>query len=291
MPTRPAGERIELNRVGVRDVPSGVVHLQARVASWSERRLKLAHLPGRSLAVAGALAMLGMIALGPSAVAEVNISPAQAEQGGAAEVTLQVRNDRPGVWTTKVEVQLPPETPIGEVYPMSVPGWAPVSTSRELDTPIDGLHNSGLTSVTSAITWIRSDDAPKPPEVENLVIQLGPLPTVNELVLTVIQTYSDGKTQRWSGPTPAGAGVAAGPGTVLRLTPPAAAGESEATQPDAAAPAAPGQGRTLAQLGLIGAGIVGGVLISAFVMVTIGSKSRARKSGESPAEEKADVVA
>ena len=231
-----------------------------------------------------ALAMMGLIALGPAAVADVNISPAQAVQGGEAELTFQVSNDRPGVWTNKVEVKFPDATPIGEIYPMSVAGWAPVATSRELDTPVDGVHNSGLTTVTSALTWTRADDAAKPPAVENLKVQLGPLPTTSEMVLTVIQTYSDGKTKPWSGPT------ATGSGTVLKLEPAAAAAAPAAT--DAATVATtPEEGGTGTEIGLIIAGIIAGMLISALAAVTIGSKSRSNRAAEDSADQKEDVVA
>jgi uncharacterized protein YcnI len=206
--------------------------------------------------------MIGLVALGPAASADVNISPATADQGGAAELTFQVRNDRPGVFTTKVEIQFPEATPIAEVYPMSVSDWAPVATSRNLDTPVDGIHNSGLTVVTSALTWIRAENAPKAPAVENLKVQLGPLPKLNEMVLTVLQTYSDGKVVRFSGPSAAGPAGPAGNGTVLRLQPPAANAAAPAEEEPAAAEPA-GSGQTAGQLGLIGAGIVAGVLISA----------------------------
>jgi uncharacterized protein YcnI len=231
-----------------------------------------------------------MVALGPAAVADVNISPPQADQGGAVGVTFKVRNDRPGVWTKQVEVQFPEETPIGEIYPMSVADWAPVATNRELDEAVDGVHSSGLTTVTSSIKWTRSEDAPKAPEVEELSLQMGPLPKIDNLVFTVIQTYSDGKSQRWSGPTEAGPGTPAGPGTVLRLVPAAAGAPELAPAEEVATPAAAEEGSTLAQLGLIGAGIVGGVLISALAVVTIGSRNRAGQSAD-PAEQKEDVVA
>jgi len=235
--------------------------------------------------VAGsALAMMGLIALGPAAAADVNISPAQAVQGGEAELTFQVSNDRPGVWTNKVEVKFPDATPIGEIYPMSVAGWAPVATSRELDTPVDGVHNSGLTTVTSALTWIRADDAAKPPAVENLKVQLGPLPTTSEMVLTVIQTYSDGKTQTWSGPT------ATGTGTVLKLQPAAAAAPAPAATDAATVATTPEEGGTGTEIGLIIAGIIAGMLISALAAVTIGSKSRSNRAKDS-ADQKEDVVA
>ena len=233
--------------------------------------------------------MLGLIALAPGAAADVNISPPTAEQGGAAEITLQVRNDRPGVFTKQVEVQFPQATPIAEVYPMSVPNWAPIATSRKLDAPVQGIHNDGLTIVTAAVTWIRADDAPKAPVVESLGLQLGPLPKLDELVLTVVQTYSDGTVKRWSGPSAAGAGVPAGNGTVLHLQP--AAAHATPTEEDTLPPAAAGQGGTGTQLGLIAAGIVAGVLVSALAVVTIGNRSRAERPAEDVAEEKADVVA
>ena len=103
-----------------------------------------------------------LLAFGPAAVAEVDVSPAQAGQGSAAALTLQVRNERPGVFTTKVEVLFPQDNPVAEIYPMSVPNWAPLSTSRTLDQPIQGVHDSGVTEVTSAITWIRTADDPRP---------------------------------------------------------------------------------------------------------------------------------
>jgi uncharacterized protein YcnI len=236
--------------------------------------------------IGGALALAGLIAFGPAAMADVDISPAQAEQGSAAALTFNVRNDRPGVYTTKFEVKFPQATPIAEIYPMSVDGWAAVATSRELDTPVDGVHNSGLTTVTSALTWIRADDAPKAPAVEKLSVELGPLPQLDKLVLTAVQTYSDGKTATWSGPT------ASGTGTVLTLTPPAAA--AAPADDGSAAVTAPEEGNTGAELGLIAAGIVAGVLISALAVVTIGSRSRtarAARDAESQTEEKSDVSA
>jgi uncharacterized protein YcnI len=238
--------------------------------------------------VAGAaVAVIGVIALGPAAVAEVNLSPSTAPQGGAAKIVFQVENDRPGVITKQVEVQFPQDTPIAEIYPMSVAAWAPIATSRKLDQAVAGIHSDGLDIVTSKITWIRADDAPKSaPPVENFTVELGPLPTVDELVLTVIQTYSDGTVKRWSGPSADGAGA----GTVLKLQAAEAAAGPEAAEEVAAAPAAE-SGNTGAQLGLIGAGIVAGVLVSALAVVTIGSRFRTDRAAEEKTEEKPEPKA
>jgi uncharacterized protein YcnI len=221
--------------------------------------------------------------MGPAAVADVTISPAEADQGSAAELTFQVRNTRPGVSIKQVKVEFPQATPIAEVYPMSVSNWAPIATSRDVDEPLQGIHNSGLTTVTTAITWVRAEGAPKAAPVENLVVQLGPMPALDELVLKVEETYSDGKVETFNGPS------ATGNGTVLRLKPAAAAAApAEEGDPEAAAPAE--DGNTGAQLGLIGAGIVVGLLVSALAVVTIGSRSRTKEPAED-AEETADVGA
>jgi uncharacterized protein YcnI len=236
--------------------------------------------------VAGAaLAVIGVITLGPAAVAEVNLSPSTAPQGGAAKIVFQVDNDRPGVFTKQVEVKFPQDTPIAEVYPMSVAGWAPIATSRKLDQAVAGIHTDGLDIVTSAITWIRADDAPKSaPAVENFTVELGPLPTVDELTLTVIQTYSDGTVKSWSGPSADGSGA----GTVLKLQAAAAAAGPEAAAEEVAPAPAAESGNTGAQLGLIGAGIVAGVLVSALAVVTIGSRFRTDRATEEKPEPNAE---
>lgn len=226
--------------------------------------------------MSGGLALLALIVLSPAAMADVNVAPAQVDQGSAAAITLHVRNDRPGVFTTKVEAQFPQANPIAEIYPMSVPNWAPIATSRQLDTPIQGVHSEALTVITSAVTWIRAEDAPKAPAVEDLKLELGPMPQLDQITLTVLQTYSDGKVKKWSGPG------ASGTGTVLKLQP-AAAAPTEAAAEDVAA-TVPGQGRTGVQLGLIGAGIVAGMLISAFAVVTLGNRHRPERPAEDDTE-------
>ena len=38
---------------------------------------------------------------------------------------------------------------------MSVNGWAPRISSRTLDKPVAGIHSSGVSTVTTAVTWVR----------------------------------------------------------------------------------------------------------------------------------------
>lgn len=164
-------------------------------------------------AVALSAVTLGLFA--PDASAHVEISPATAVQGEAASVTFRVHGDRPGAHTTAVRVDLPDQPAIAEVYPMSVPDWIPATEVRTSPDKLPGIHGSGLTFATSAVVWTRAADAPPGSGTEELRLELGPMPSVPELVFEVTQTYSDGVVQRWRGRPPAGPG----PGTVLTLTP------------------------------------------------------------------------
>lgn len=244
----------------------------------------------RRLVPALGLAVTGGLLLSSPAAADVTISPAQAVQGDAASVTFRVGNHRAGAHTTKVEINLPAETPIAEVYPMTVADWAPRIVSRPVDRPLPGIHGGGLTTATSAVVWTRASDAPPAPAVEELRLELGPLPYVDRLVFTVVQTYSDGTVQRWSGPS-------SGPGTALTLTrapsAPAAGhghGRKAAATPDPAAAAAavvaaPAAGSALSTaagpdrsdvnaLTVVGVGGFSLVLTALIVYVTRGSSRR-----------------
>jgi uncharacterized protein YcnI len=160
-----------------------------------------------------------------TASADVVITPTHARQGDEADVTFRVTEDRPGVHTTQVEVQFPAATPIPEIYPLSDPYWAPKITYRELSHPVQGHHGSGSTTVASGITWFRAAPAAPSGVPAELRVAMGPMPEVDRLPLTVLQTYSDGQVRRW----PSASGAQDEAGLVLLLTPAAA-------QPNAAAP-------------------------------------------------------
>jgi uncharacterized protein YcnI len=59
-----------------------------------------------------AVGVVGLVS-SPGAWADVTITPTQADQGGATNLTFQVPDDRGSAYTTKVVVQLPPAAPIG----------------------------------------------------------------------------------------------------------------------------------------------------------------------------------
>ncbi|MEH0985921.1 DUF1775 domain-containing protein [Micromonospora sp. CPCC 205556] len=176
---------------------------------------------------------------GAAQAAEVTTTPTRAVQGGAVEVTFVVPEERPGTRTRKIEVRLPADAPVGEVYPLSVDGWAPLMTSRTLDEPVAGIHSDGVTSVTAAVTWTRAAGAPSAGPAR-LPLAMGPLPQADTMRFEVVQTYADGTVVRWA--DPAGGAHPAPTLTLLPAAPGAVTGHAHGGDAGAAADpaAAPG---------------------------------------------------
>lgn len=151
----------------------------------------------RRAALAGGVVAAAGVALAPAAAADVTVTSPEAVQGDAASVTFQVRNDRPGTFTTRLEVDLPADRPVSEVYPMTNPDWAPKIVQRPVTRGLPGIHADGLTTATSAIVWERAADAPRAPATETLRLEMGPMPAVDSFAFTVVQTYSDGTVRRF----------------------------------------------------------------------------------------------
>lgn len=194
--------------------------------------------PRRRAATVAALAAAGVLAWpAPAYAADVTTSPTQARQGGAVKLEFVVPDELPGARAERIEIRLPADAPIAEVYPMSVPGWAPRITSRRLDQPVAGIHSSRVDEVTSAVTWVRMPGtAPGP---ARLTLSMGPLPQTDRLTFEVLRTYADGTVVRWAGPT----GARRAPSlTLLPAAPGAAAGHGGHGNAPAAGAAVGGAG-------------------------------------------------
>jgi hypothetical protein len=161
------------------------------------------------LAFAAAAAVLGTAA---PALADVTVDPPSAPQGGAANLTFRVTNTEHSA-ITRVKLLLPADTPIAEVYPLSVDDWAPQITNRRLQVPLATIHGgTPATETAAAITWIAMPGkALAPGRSADLSVAVGPLPTLSEMRFTVRATYANGI-----------AGPALPPAT-LKLTPATAA--------------------------------------------------------------------
>ncbi|MCX5069891.1 YcnI family protein [Micromonospora lupini] len=152
----------------------------------------------RRIAAVTALTAAGLL-LWPGAAAhaaDVTTTPTEARQGDAVRLEFSVPEERAGTKTTRIEVRLPADAPVAEVYPMSVDGWAPKISSRTLDTPVAGIHSSGVSTVTTAVTWVRVGTGASGPA--RLALSMGPLPQAERLTFEVVQTYADGTVVRWA---------------------------------------------------------------------------------------------
>lgn len=188
-----------------------------------------------------AVAAIGAVGLAPSASADVYISPSEGVQGSATRITFHVHNHRAGVYTTRLQVDLPAAAPVAEVFPMTVPDWAPKILFRPVDRPLPGIHGSELTEATSSVIWTRAADAPPAAGTEELYLEMGPLPAVPEYAFSVTQTSSDGTVQRWDGGS-GSSGTGRGRGTVLTLLPATDGAAGGAPVPGHAAGHAPNRG-------------------------------------------------
>jgi uncharacterized protein YcnI len=145
---------------------------------------------------AGLVTALGLAA---PASADVVVTPGEAAQGGAADLTFRITNDSKTASVTAIEVQLPSDTPIAEVYPVSVPDWAPAMTNVKIDKPVASLHGYQITDVTTAVKWVAMPDkALAPGGTTELYLSIGPLPAVAQVPFGVVLTNSDGSQVRWT---------------------------------------------------------------------------------------------
>jgi hypothetical protein len=165
----------------------------------------------------------------------VAVNPATAVRGTGVNLSFHVTNPHPSAALTSVTLTLPTDHPIAEVYPLSVPDWAPRLTSRPLNPPVPGLHGSPLSEATASVTWTAMPGrAIAPGQATDLPVAMGPLPDTGHLQFTVAGSYADGTTAALT--------VGAGPVT-LTLTP---AGPQAGAQPGPAA-GHPGHGGADAQ--------------------------------------------
>ncbi|MFE9691433.1 YcnI family protein [Micromonospora sp. NPDC005806] len=189
--------------------------------------------PATAAALTLAAVAAAVLGLAGPASAHVTINPKEATQDGYGRFAFRVPNESDTASTTKVEVVLPENAPVGSVSTMPVAGWTVAVEKRKVDPPID-VHGSQLTEAVSKLTWTApAGGGVKPGEFQEFPVSMGPLPQVDRMVFKVLQTYSDGNVSRWiEEPTP-GAAEPENPAPVLTLT-----AASASASPAASAPAA-----------------------------------------------------
>jgi hypothetical protein len=187
------------------------------------------HLARRAGVPTAAAVALGLLVATP-AYADVTVSPTSAVQGSGENLTLNVTNTGTQPIGT-ITVRLPADTPIAEVYPLSVDNWAPKIEPRTLSTPLETIHGgTPVTETAAAITWIAMPGKALPPgKNADVALAVGPLPTVGSLRLQIETKYADGK----AGPAMPAVSLALTPAQTGQV-PPKHHGGAAGTDPSAA---------------------------------------------------------
>src|SRR5687768_310588 len=87
-----------------------------------------------------------------AAWAHMTVQPVEVVGGGVVVVSFRVPNERDDASTTKVQVLLPKDQPMGSVRTRPVPGWNVKTKTRTLDEPID-VYGEEVDSVVSEVVW------------------------------------------------------------------------------------------------------------------------------------------
>ena len=234
--------------------------------------MRLTHVVRAGVAVAAAAA--AALALPAAASAHVTVNPNTATQGGYTKVTFRVPNERDDASTTKLEIALPTDKPIGSVSLKPVQGWTAVAENGKLATPIKTADGE-ITEAVVKITWTASPDAAiKPHQFQEFDVSLGPLPATGQIVFKALQTYSDGEVVRWID-EPAAGPEAEHPAPVLKLAKKADAPASTGAGPAAVADVEDDDADGTA----VGLGVAGLVLGLAGLVVAVLAFRRATPRG------------
>ena len=191
----------------------------------------------RRTAAVSAVAAAFVLAVASPAAAHVTVNPGTATQGGYTKVTFRVPNESDTASTTKLEINLPVDSPVGSVSLKPTPGWKAVAEKSKLATPLK-VHDSEITEAVTKITWTSSSGAEvKPGTFQEFDVSLGPLPETDQMIFKALQTYSDGTVVRWIDEPTADGTEPESPAPVLKLTA-AAAADAPSAAPAATAQAA-----------------------------------------------------
>ena len=234
--------------------------------SISARRTVLRIGVGVAAALAAAVSLPGV------AQAHITIQPAAAEPGGFSVVAFRVPNERDDASTTRLQVTLPKDQPLGSVSTTPIPGWTVKTSTRQLDQPIE-MFGQQLDEVVSKVTWTATGGGIRPGEYQDFDVSLGQLPESGELVFPTLQTYSSGEKVNWNQVSADDAAEPEHPAPTLGIAaaPTAQAGADEATDagaqesPAASTAASTDDGSDVLPLTMSGAALVVSLLTALLV--------------------------
>ena len=190
--------------------------------------------PKALTSLATGLVVAGAILIGSAAPASAHVGASgDIAPGGFGTVTFTVPSERDDANTTKVEVKVDPDHPLGSLRVQPKAGWTVTTTTRTVDEPIE-VFGSEVTEVVDTITWQTDGVGIAPGQFEEFEIRGGPFPEdVDTVSFPTIQTYSSGEEVGWVQPVVEGEEEPELPTPVLQLR---GGGEDE----EAAAPTVSG---------------------------------------------------
>jgi uncharacterized protein len=162
-----------------------------------------------------------VFAIAVPASAHVEVTSTDATQGGEAVLSVRVPNESATASTTRLQFQLPLDTPIATVDVQPHPGWSFKTITTKLSTPVKTDDGDEVSSAVSEIDWTADSAASaiKPGEFDQFQFLAGPLPDKNTLTFKAIQTYSDRSVVKWiEVPAPGSTTVPDHPAPVLTLS-------------------------------------------------------------------------
>jgi uncharacterized protein YcnI len=231
---------------------------------------------GAAVAVAAGLVLVGAL----PAAAHVSVSTPDGAPGDFGKLIFQVPNESADTDTTKVQVQLPTDTPFASVSTKPMPGWTVETETSRLDPPVnvDGVN---LSEAVTSVTWTAEQGGGLPPDqFTEFEMSVGPFPEdVDSMSFPTTQTYSDGEVVAWNQPVREGAAEPEHPAPTLDLAAAEGSGthsHQDGTTADAApAPAAD----TSSSTDDMTARVLGGVaLLLAALALLLALRPRPRKS-------------
>jgi uncharacterized protein YcnI len=157
-----------------------------------------------AVAASGAAALV--LAAAGGASAHVTVHSADAKAGGGGTLVFKVPNEESNASTTKIEIDLPTDTPLSDVTAQPPAGWRADVSSTQI--------------VFSGGTITGDNDQEFP-------IKVGKLPTADKIVFKALQTYSNGDVVRWIEQSAEGAPEPAHPAPTLDMKNPSKLSQDE----------------------------------------------------------------
>ena len=186
--------------------------------------------PARTTLAATIAATMALLTAAP-ALAHVEVSAADAAQGGSAVLTFRVPTESDTASTTDLVITLPEDQPIVSVSTQPKPGWTATVVKKKLATPQKDDDGNEVTDYVSSVEF-RADTPQggiKPGQFDTFNILAGPLPKEKSVSFPAAQTYSDGHVVNWNEKAATGQAEPEHPAPALSLA--AGGEESESATP------------------------------------------------------------